>query len=66
MKPNRLSKGKSLYLLQHTYNPNMLIEFSQLQKEETIGDEEVNTIANKVLSKHKKAFEELAKCNFRK
>lgn len=39
----------------------VLIEFSQLQKEETIGDEEVNIIANKVLSKYLKAFEELAK-----
>lgn len=39
----------------------VLIEFSQLQKEETIGDENVNIIANKVLSKHLKVFEELAK-----
>ena len=61
MKPNRLSKEKSPYLLQHAYNPNVPIEFSQLQKEETIGDEEVNTIANKVLSKYMKAFEKLAK-----
>jgi antitoxin Phd len=39
----------------------VIIEYSQLQKEETIGDEEVNTIANKVLSKYSTAFEELAK-----
>lgn len=39
----------------------VIIEYSQLQKEETIGDEEVSTIAIKVLSKHIKAFEELAK-----
>lgn len=39
----------------------VLIEFSQLQKEEVIGDEEVDSIANKVLSKYAQAFEELAK-----
>lgn len=39
----------------------VLIEFSQLQKEETVGDEEVNKIANKVLSEYMKAFKELAK-----
>lgn len=39
----------------------VIIEYSQLQKEETIGDEEVNIIAHKVLSKYSKAFEELAK-----
>lgn len=40
----------------------VLIDYSQLQKEEEIiGDEEVNTIASRVLSKHMKAFEELAK-----
>jgi len=39
----------------------VIIEYSQLQKEETIGDEEVNIISNKVLSKYSKAFEELAK-----
>ena len=39
----------------------VLIEYSQLQKEETIGDEEVDEVAKRVLSKHMKAFEELAK-----
>lgn len=40
----------------------VLIDYSQLQKEEAvIGDEEVNAIANRVLAKHIKAFEELAK-----
>jgi antitoxin Phd len=39
----------------------VIIEYSQLQKEETIGDEEINIISNKVLSKYSKAFEELAK-----
>lgn len=39
----------------------VLIEYSQLQKEEIIGDEEVDKIARRVLSKHMKAFEELGK-----
>ena len=38
----------------------VLVEYSQLQ-EETMGDDEVEQIAKKVLSKHIKAFEELAK-----
>lgn len=39
----------------------VLIEYSQLQREETLDDEEVDQIAKKTLSKHIKAFEELAK-----
>ncbi len=39
----------------------VLIEYSQLENEETIGDEEVEEVAKRVLSKHMKAFEELAK-----
>lgn len=39
----------------------VLIEFSQFQKEEFSGDEEVDTIARRILSKHQEAFEELAK-----
>ena len=39
----------------------VLIEYSQLENEETIGDEEVDEVAKRLLSKHMKAFEELAK-----
>lgn len=39
----------------------VLIEFSQFQKEEIIGDEEVEAIAKRILSRHQVAFEELAK-----
>lgn len=38
----------------------VLVEYSQLQ-EETAGDEEVDQIAQRVLSKHLKAFEELGR-----
>ncbi|HEY8361604.1 MAG TPA: type II toxin-antitoxin system Phd/YefM family antitoxin [Tissierellaceae bacterium] len=39
----------------------VLIEYSQLQKEQVSDDEEVDKVAKKLLSKHIKAFEELAK-----
>lgn len=39
----------------------VLIEFSQFQKEEFSGDEEVDAIARRILSKHQEAFEELVK-----
>ena len=39
----------------------VLIEFSQFQEEEIIGDEEVETIAKRILLRHQAAFEELAK-----
>lgn len=38
----------------------VLVEYSQLQEIETVGDEEVDKVAKKLLSKHKKAFEALA------
>lgn len=38
----------------------VLVEYSQLQ-EETAGDEEVDQIAQRVLSKHLKAFEEMGR-----
>jgi antitoxin Phd len=39
----------------------VLIEYSQLQKEEISDNEEVDKVAKRILSKHMKAFEELAK-----
>lgn len=39
----------------------VLIDISQLEKEETIEDEKVNIIAKRLLNKHKEAFEELTK-----
>lgn len=38
----------------------VLVEYSQLE-EETAGDDEVDQIAKRVLSKHLKAFEELGR-----
>ncbi len=39
----------------------VLIEYSQLEKEEIALDSEVEQVAKNVLSRHMKAFEELAK-----
>lgn len=39
----------------------VLIEYSQLEKEEIVGEMEVDEVAKKILSKHMRAFEELAK-----
>ena len=39
----------------------VLIEYSQLDKEELIDDMEVEDVAKNLLSRHMKAFEELAK-----
>ncbi|WP_025642186.1 hypothetical protein [Schnuerera ultunensis] len=38
-----------------------LIDYTQLQKEEILGDEEVDEVAKRILFKHMKAFEQLAK-----
>ncbi|NMB40879.1 MAG: type II toxin-antitoxin system Phd/YefM family antitoxin [Firmicutes bacterium] len=39
----------------------VLVEYSQLGKVETVGDEEVYMVAKRLLTKHKKAFEALSK-----
>lgn len=39
----------------------VLIEYSQLEKEEIVGDMEVEDVAKNILSKHMRAFEELAR-----
>jgi len=39
----------------------VLMEFSQFQKEEIAGEEEVDRVARRILTKNRHAFEELAK-----
>ena len=39
----------------------VLVEYSQLEKEEMALDSEVEEVAKNILSRHMKAFEELAK-----
>ncbi len=53
-------KGATV-ILKNNVPRYVLIEYSQLSKIETAIDEEVSEVAKKILSKHMKAFEELAK-----
>ncbi len=39
----------------------ILMEFSQFQKEELTGEEEVGLVAKRILAKYRNAFEELSK-----
>ena len=39
----------------------VIMEFSQFQKEEIAGEEEVDSVARRILTKNRHAFEELAK-----
>lgn len=39
----------------------VLMEFSQFQKEEIAGEEEVDRVTKRILAKNRHAFEELAK-----
>ncbi|MDD4715079.1 MAG: type II toxin-antitoxin system Phd/YefM family antitoxin [Oscillospiraceae bacterium] len=39
----------------------VIMEFSQFQKEEIAGEEEVDSVARRILAKNRHAFEELAK-----
>ncbi len=39
----------------------ILMEYNQLDEDEKIGDQEINEVAENLISKHMKAFKELAK-----
>ncbi|WIV12906.1 type II toxin-antitoxin system Phd/YefM family antitoxin [Proteiniborus sp. MB09-C3] len=39
----------------------VLIEYRQLEKEKIVGEMKIDEVAKKILSKHMRAFEELAK-----
>lgn len=56
-----VDENGSAIILKNNAPRYVLIEFSQFQKEEISSDEDVADIAKRILSKHKKAFEELAK-----
>ena len=56
-----VDKNGAAVILKNNVPRYVLIEYSQLENEETIGYEEVDKVAKRVLSKHMKAFEELAK-----
>ncbi len=56
-----VDENGAVVILKNNKPRYVLIEYSQLEKEEIIGDMEVEDVAKNILSRHKKAFEELAK-----
>jgi antitoxin Phd len=56
-----VDESGSAVILKNNKPRYILIDYSQIENEEKIGDEEVEVIAKKVISKHMKAFQELAK-----
>ena len=56
-----VDKNGVAVILKNNVPRYILIEYNQLGKVETAGDEEVEKIAQKLLAKHNKAFEALAK-----
>jgi antitoxin Phd len=51
----------SVVILKNNVPRYVLMDFSAFEKEETADSEEVDIVARRLLSKNRKAFEELAK-----
>ena len=60
-KYTRMVDENGAVILKNNKPRYVLIEYSQLEKEEIIDDMEVEDVANNILSRYMKAFEELAK-----
>ena len=56
-----VDENGAVVILKNNKPRYVLIEYSQLEKEEIIDDMEVEDVANNILSRYMKAFEELAK-----
>lgn len=56
-----VDKNGMAVILKNNVPRYVLIEYSQIEKENPASDEEVKTVARELLTKHSKAFEELAK-----
>jgi antitoxin Phd len=56
-----VDENGTVVILKNNVPRYILLDYSQLEKIETIGDEEIDDVAKKVLSMHIKAFEELSK-----
>jgi antitoxin Phd len=56
-----VDENGTVVILKNNVPRYILLDYSQLEKIETIGDEEIDDVAKKVLSIHIKAFEELSK-----
>ncbi|GEM05292.1 prevent-host-death protein [Halolactibacillus miurensis] len=53
-------KGTAI-ILKNNKPRYILMEYNQLDEDEKIGDQEINEVAENLISKHMKAFKELAK-----
>lgn len=56
-----VDKNGAAVILKNNKPRYVLIEYSQLEKEEIVDDMEVEDVSKNILSKHMSAFEELAK-----
>lgn len=56
-----VDENGTVVILKNNVPRYILLDYSQLEKIETIGDEEIDDVAKKLLSMHIKAFEELSK-----
>jgi antitoxin Phd len=53
-------KGAAV-ILKNNVPRYLVLEFGQLEKEAALSDEDVMVVSKRILAKHRKAFEELAK-----
>ena len=56
-----VDENGAVVILKNNTPRYVLLEFSQFQKEEIAAPEDVDMVANRILAKHRQAFEELAK-----
>lgn len=54
-----VDENGSAVILKNNKPRYILIEYSQLEKSETVVDEEIEEVAKRTLTKHMRAFEEL-------
>lgn len=59
-----VDKNGATVILKNNKPKYILLEYSQLEKEKIASDEDVEEAASNILSKHIKAFEELAKWKY--
>ena len=56
-----VDKNGAAVILKNNVPRYILMEFSQFQQEELASDDEVDSVARRILTKNRHAFEELAK-----
>lgn len=56
-----VDENGTIVILKNNVPRYVVIEFSQFQKEELVGEEEVDRVAWRILTKYRHAFEELGK-----